>query len=120
MLTTREKYSKDVLFLFLCGTCLFYLLGCVTCPIEYTQRTKLPSDEGLVCGRVVVLGENGKPLIWGQGDFSNAGMSVSVMPEGGKVGIPNWLQSDGLFCWHLRPGRYVITGFQWGNPMHLE
>jgi len=38
-------------------------------------------------------------------------MQVNVMPEEAKVGTPSLLRGDGRFCWHLLPGRYVISSF---------
>lgn len=119
MPTIRGRDAKDVVLLFVCGTVLFCLLGCASCPIEYTRQSQLPSDERLVCGRVMAL-RGGQPIIWKPGVFASTGMSVEVMPEAGKVGIPYRLVGDGRFCWHLRPGRYVISGFQWGNAAYFE
>jgi hypothetical protein len=110
MPTISARYGKTVALLFVCGISSFYLVGCASYPIEYAPGAKLTADEGLVCGRVRALRYE-QPIVYRSDLFSPGGMQVYVMPEDAKVGTPSLLRGDGRFCWHLPPGRYVISSF---------
>ena len=112
MLAIHGRDAKDGLLLSLCGICLFCLLGCASSSIEYTPQSKLGPDEALVCGRVTTI-RGDRPVNWNHGTFVLVTMQVYVMPESGGVNTHYALRGDGRFCWHLQPGRYVISSFEW-------
>ena len=92
-----------------CG--LYLLLGCRSSSFCFGYGTKLPAGEDLIRGRVVIS-RGGQPVVWEGGAFSREGMQVYVMPQAGGTPERYILRGDGSFCWHFRPGRYVIAGIE--------
>ncbi len=110
MPTLGRRYAKGIVLLFVCGISSVCLVGCASYPLEYAPGAKLKADEGLVCGRVMALRYD-RLIVYRNDFFSPGGFQVNVMPEEAKVGTPSLLRGDGRFCWHLPPGRYVISSF---------
>jgi hypothetical protein len=81
---------------------LLFSVGCAA-SFDLKKGAKLPKGEGLVCGRVVFM----------QGDrLLLKGPAFYVMPidQHESEGYP--INGETPFTWHLRPGRYVIVGYE--------
>jgi len=99
---TRE-YLSIILILF--------LTGCATNPIDFSKTKPLPQGEAIVFGRVNVI-YKGEPKVW-KGIPPYTPFQILVLPTASKEAYSFALLDDGSFYWHLSPGSYAISGFQW-------
>ena len=111
------QINKSCVLFFL----VYLLTSCV--PGRLADVKELPGKGAVVFGRVKVIKE-GQPIDWGQGGGSfytgqgwgfTAGFRVHIIPDAGPEPTPyrSYLRGDGSFYWHLPPGGYTITDFQW-------
>jgi hypothetical protein len=87
------------------------LSGCATSPIDFSKAKAIPQEEAVVFGRVDIIHKN-EPKVWGK--LSSSGVFyVLVLSHGSSEAFSHTLREDGSFSWHLPPGSYAISGFQW-------
>jgi hypothetical protein len=90
---------------------ILFLTGCVTNPIDLSKAKTVPQEEAVVFGRVNIIYKN-EPKVWGK--LSSPGVFyILVLPSGSSEAFSHMLREDGSFYWHLSPGSYAISGFQW-------
>lgn len=88
------------------------LTSCVSpSPIDLAAAKAFPEGEAIVFGRVKVI-RKGKPSHWTGRSFR-----IHILPDTGAKPVSYGLKGDGSFYWHLSPGGYTITGFQWWQPL---
>jgi len=92
-------------------TLILLVAGCATNPIDFSKGKIVPQEEGVVFGRVNLIYKN-EPRVWGK--LSSPGVFyILVLPSGSSEAFSHMLREDGSFYWHLSPGSYAISGFQW-------
>ena len=84
-----------------------FLAGCASNPIDFSKGKTLPQGEAIVFGRVGVI-YKGEPKIWKYRVFL-----ILVLPTNTSEAFSYGLLGDGSFYWHLPPGAYAISGFDW-------
>jgi len=89
---------------------MFLFTGCVSSPIDFSERESLPYDEGIILGRVKVIegGEEKKLSMLGESKFR-----LVILRENSSKAIYVPLKGDGTFIWHLPSGRYTVASFEW-------
>ena len=79
-------------------------------PIALSDTKALHQGEAVIFGRVRVI-KFGESIDWDSFDIGV--FRIHLLPDGGAKPISIPLAGDGSFAWHLPPGRYSLTGFQW-------
>ena len=87
------------------------LTGCASNPIDFSKAKTLPHGEAIVFGRVNVI-YKGEPKVW-KGIPPYTPFLILVLPTTTKEAYSFALLDDGSFYWHLPPGTYAISGFDW-------
>lgn len=79
-------------------------------PIDLITAKTIPVGESAVFGRVKLI-LNEKPFVWDEPQWDN--FCLYLLPDSGSEPVVYTLARDGSFYWHLLPGRYTITSFNW-------
>lgn len=96
---------------FLSLALILFLSCCVTNPIDFSKAKTVPQEEAVVFGHVNIIYRD-EPKVWGK--LSSPGVFyILVLPGGSSEAFSHMLREDGSFYWHLPPGSYAISGFQW-------
>jgi len=69
-------------------------------PIRVSAANKIPEDEGVVFGKILFNGRPATPV------------DIVLLPPGSTTTSVAPLNDDGSFCWHLPPGRAVLTTYR--------
>jgi len=88
-----------------------FFTGCATNPIDFSKAKTAPQGEAIVFGRVCVI-YKGEPQVW-KGIPPYTPFQILVLPIVATEAYSYALLGDGSFYWHLPPGAYAISGFDW-------
>lgn len=88
-----------------------FFVGCATNPIDFSKAKTVPQGEAIVFGRVSII-YKGEPKVW-KGIPPYSPFQILVLPTATKEAYSFALFEDGSFYWHLPPGTYAISGFDW-------
>lgn len=100
--------------------------GCTVDSINIRQGEAIPVTETVVFGRVSVTTEGRSTSLGGSSKDRLSGrpgeFNLVILGEGSTRSLGPDLFTDGTFYWHLAPGNYFISAFQWkrgsGGWMH--